>query len=603
MSLPSVFKIKIKPKFSILALFCLFVIYVSAQSYMGNESKKELIALNNFDGYAAADSIPTKKKTANKGELKLIKLVHAGIVYKQKDKDYSVLKDSVIFLHEGAYLYCDSAYRNEMNNTFEAFSNVRMEQGDTLFLYGDRMIYNGNTQVVAVRENVRMEHRSGTLFTDSLNYDRLKNLGYYFDGGLLVDSINELTSYSGQYEPGKNLATFSDEVVLENPNYKLFSDTLLYSTDTKIVKIVSPTKIESDSGYIYSSKGWYNSITEQSILLDQSTIINKEGNQLLKGDSILYNKWDNSGEVFGNMFLQDTIKKVILKGHYGFFNGQTEYGYATDSASMIEYSQGDSLYLHADKLEMLKLPPIEFLSVKTRRDTLQVFDEAQTAWDTIMVYNDTVQELKAIHQIKAYHGVRFYRTDLQGLCDSLQFSSVDSILHMYKEPVLWSDDRQLTGDTIDIVMNDSTIDLVYVKGRAFAIEKKDSIHFNQLKSRTLQFFFEAGKVKRVFANGNVETIVYPEEKDGTLNQVANWLTCSFLDIYMENGQFDRLKAWPSPVGKTTPFHLLSSDQLRLSEFYWYDYMRPLDKQDIFRQVTRRAGDQRKERPAVFEREE
>lgn len=602
MPISGIFKIKVKPKFSILALFSLLIIYASAQSYMGKEYKQDLIALNDFAAMPT-DTVPAKKKATNKGEPKLIKLVHAGVVFKQKDKDYSVLKDSVIFLHEGAYLYCDSAYRNEFNNTFEAFSNVRMEQGDTLFLYGDRMIYNGNTQLVAVRENVKMDHRSGTLFTDSLNYDRLKNVGYYFDGGLLVDSINELTSFAGQYEPGKSLATFSDEVVLVNPNYKLFSDTLLYSADTRIAKIVSPTTIESDSGYIYSNRGWYNTITEHSVLLDQSTVINKEGNQLLRGDSILYYRYDNSGEVFGHMFLQDTVKKIILKGNYGFYNGKTEYGYAVDSASMIEYSQKDSLYLHADTLEMLKLPPAEFLSVRTRRDTLQLFDSEQNPIDSVVLHTDSVREMKAIHQIKAYYGVRFYRSDLQGLCDSLQFSSLDSILYMYKDPVLWNLDRQLTGDTIDIVMNDSTIDHVYVKGRAFAIEQKDSIHFNQLKSRVLQFFFEDGKIKRVFANGNVETIVYPEEKDGTLNQVLNWLTSSYLEIHMLDGQFDRLKAWPAPVGKTTPFHLITSDQLRLTEFYWYDYMRPLDKDDIFRKVKRRAGDQRKERPAVFEREE
>ena len=569
---------------------------------MAEEYKQDLIAINDFDTAIRQDTMKSTKDQP-KGEPKLINLKYSGVVFKQKNKDYKVLKDSVVFLHEGAYLYCDSAYHNEITNTFDAFSNVRMEQGDTLFLYGDRMHYDGNTQMVAVRENVRMDHRSGTLFTDSLNYDRINNIGYYFDGGLLVDSINELTSFWGQYEPGKSLATFRDEVVLVNPNYKLYSDTLLYDTNSKMATIVGPTKIESDSGYIHSSRGWYNTLTEESVLLDQSTIINKEGNQLLKGDSIIFYRNSNSGEVFGNMFLQDTTKKVILTGHYGFYNGQMEYAYARDSASMIEYSQKDSLYLHGDTLELIKLPPAEFVTVKTRTDTLQVFDEEQNASDSVVYYTDSIREMKALHQIKAHYGVRFYRADLQGICDSLQFNSSDSILHMYKDPVLWNLNRQLTGDTINIIMNDSTIDRVHVDGRAFAIEQKDSIYFNQLKSRVLQFFFDEGKLKRVFANGNVETIVYPEESDGTLNQVLNWLTCSYLEIFLENGQFDRLKAWPSPKGQTTPFQLVKPDQLRLTEFYWYDYMRPLDKDDIFRKVKRRAADVRKERSAVFEREE
>lgn len=593
----------IRHRIPLLVILCLLIVYVSAQNYASRESKRDLIALNNYDLGLKVDTVtPVVKEIPNKG-VKLIRLIHAGTVSKRKEFNYKILKDSVILLHEGAYLYCDSAYYDDVVNTFEAFSNVRMEQGDTLFLYGDEMHYDGNTQLVKVRVNVKMDHNSGTLFTDSLNYDRRNNIGYYFDGGLLVDSLNELTSMWGQYEPGKNLAIFKDDVLLVNPNYKLSSDTLIYNTETRVATIVSPAKIESDSGFIYTSRGWYNTLTEESVLLDQSTIINREGNRILKGDSILFYRNRNDGEVFGNMFLQDTLKKVILTGHYGFYNGQTEYAFARDSASIIEYSQTDSLYLHADTLKMIKLPPKEVFIVKSRIDTVRYTDENNEPKDSIIFHIDSLREIQNHHQIKGYYGVRFYRSDLQGICDSLQFNSSDSVLHMYKDPVLWNLDRQLTGDTIDIIMNDSTIDHMHIKGRAFAIEQKDSIHFNQLKSRELFFFFNEGKLKRVYANGNVETNAYPEEKDGTLNQVLNWLTSSYLEIHLEEGQFDRLKAWPSPVGKTTPFQLIAPEQLRLTDFYWYDYMRPLNKDDIFRKVKRRATDVRKERPAIFLREE
>lgn len=595
-------ELRIRHRLPLVGVLCLLVVYVSGQSYLSTHLNAQLISAYSLDAsYQKKDTEKSKPKP-QKAPPKLIKVLHSTLWVKG-EAGIDVLTDSVQFLHEGAYLYCDTAHFNMAENTFEAFSNVRMEQGDTLFLYGNYMHYDGNTKLVRVRENVKMDHRSGTLFTDSLNYDRGINVAYYFDGGMLVDSLNELTSYKGQYEPSKKLATFTEEVVLDNPNFKLYSDTLLYTTDTKIATIVSPTKIESDSGTIYSSRGWYNTVTERSLLLDQSLVVNKAGNQRLKGDSILYYKHDNSGEVFGNMFLEDTTKRVILTGHYGFFDGSKDYAYATDSASAIEYSQGDSLFLHADILEMIKLPPARIVTVNERADTLKLLDADKNPIDSIVYHRDSVITMQAQHEMKGYYGARFYRSDMQGICDSIQFNSIDSVLHMYTDPVLWNLDRQLTGDTIHMFMNDSTMDRMYVIGSAFSIEQKDSIHFNQLKSRVLRSYFKDGQLNRIFGEGNVETIAYPEEKDGTLNGVLVQLQSSYLEIYLENGAFEKLKYITSPIGKAIPFHLVEPVHLRLDNFFWYDYLRPLNKDDIFRKAKRKAGDIRPPRPKFWDREE
>lgn len=600
----------------VVGMLCLIAVYASVQTILASRI--------NFD----IEQVPQKPqpsqqgKSAPKGKTKLIEIINAKLYLKRAGFDPQVLKDSVIFLHDGAYLYCDSAYYDEVNNSFEAFSNVRMEQGDTLFLYGNYMHYDGNTKLAKVRRNVKMDHASGTLFTDSLNFDRVMNIGYYFDGGMLVDSLNELTSYWGQYEPNRRLATFKDSVTLINPNFTLYSDLLQYSTDTKVATILSPSTIVSDSGTIYTSKGWYNTATEKSLLLDQSTVVNRKGDRLLRGDSIFYNKLQAYGEVFGNMFLQDTTKHVILRGHYGYYDEKTNYAMATDSAFCIEYSQPDTLYIHADTLKLItitaySLPPVAksvksvsigLDSLKTNSDSLAlnvdsiplpvpppiVLDQAKPATDSVKT---------EYRQIKAYYGVRFYRSDIQGVCDSLLFNSRDSVLHLYKDPVLWNTNRQLSGDTIDIFMNDSTIDYMHVKRSSFSIEEKDSIHYNQLKSRSLKIFFDGKNAKRVLAEGNVETIVYPEDKYGQLTGILNWLESSYLEILMKEGAFDKLVAWNKSVGKAVPFHLITPEQLRLKDFYWYYYLRPLDKDDIFRKVTRKATDVKPKRSAVFDRQD
>jgi lipopolysaccharide assembly outer membrane protein LptD (OstA) len=249
--------------------------------------------------------------------VKIVELKQANLLYKRADFEAQILKDSVVFYHEGAYMYCDSAYLFERTNSFEAFSNVRMEQGDTIFVYGDYLHYDGNTRLARLRNNIRMEDRQVTLFTDSLNYDRAANLGYYFDGGMLVDEKNELTSFWGQYDPVSKDALFIDSVKLINEDFTLFADSLKYNTESKVADILGPSTILSDSGFIKTSRGWYNTDTDDARLFDRSEIYSNDSTKVLIGDTIHYNRATGQGEVFGRMYLGSETE--------GHFAGELRY--------------------------------------------------------------------------------------------------------------------------------------------------------------------------------------------------------------------------------------------------------------------------------------
>lgn len=469
---------------------------------------------------------------------------------KEKNAEAQVLNGDVCFRHDSSYMYCDSAYFFELTNSLEAFSNVRMEQGDTLFVYGDYLYYDGNTQVAYLRNNVRMENGQVTLFTDSLNYDRLADIGYYFEGGMIVDSENELSSFYGQYSPATKQSIFNDSVRLENPQFTLYSDTLHYNTDSKIANILGPSIIVSDSGTIYSSRGWYDTMNNTSLLLDRSQVVS--GDKILTGDSIVYDRATGFGEVFGNMCLQDTAKSIMLEGQYGYYDEKTEFAFATDSARFLEYSKADTLYLHADTLQMMTIDSI---------------------------YRD----------IKAYHGVRFYRIDMQGVCDSMQFNTRDSVLYMYTDPILWNEQYQMYGDTIEVFMNDSTIDYAHVKQFAFAAQLVDSSYYNQLKGNDLVAFFEGQAVRQIDVAGNAESIYYPLESDGAMVGL-NATKSGFLTIWVKDNKLDKLKIWPTPVGTMTPIPDLKPDQKTLKDFFWFDYIRPKNKDDIYQVVKRKTQD-------------
>ena len=377
----------------LIGFLCLFGVCLVAQNPKKPADKKQQPANKQ---QSESKKQPENKKTK-------VYLLHAdeGQADKLSRPDVQVLIGNVKMRHDSMYMYCDSALIFEKTNSVEAFSNVRMEQGDTLFIYGDYLYYDGMTQIAQLRENVKMINRNTTLLTDSLNYDRLYDLGYYFEGGTLMDEENVLTSDWGEYSPATKQSVFNHDVKLVNPKFVLTSDTLRYNTENKIAVILGPSNIVSDNNHIYSERGFYNTLTEQAELLDRSILTN-QGKKLV-GDSLFYDRVAGYGEAFDNVKMTDAINKNMLTGDYCFYNELTDSAFATKRAVAIDYSQGDSLFMHGDTLQLVS-------------------------------YNLNTDSLYRL--MKAYHKVRMYRTDVQGVCDSLVYNSKDSCMTMYTDPIL-----------------------------------------------------------------------------------------------------------------------------------------------------------------------
>ena len=507
------------------------------------------------------DSVAKTGKPAKKEEPKQkskVYLLHSDILKKTLDRsDAQVVVGNVIFRHDSLYMYCDSAYYFDQRNSFEAFGNVRMEQGDTLFLYGDHLYYDGMTQIAQMRMNVRLENRNTTLLTDSLNYDRVYSLGYFFDGGTLMDEQNVLTSEWGEYNTQNKQSVFNYNVKLVNPQFTLTSDTLRYNTASKVANIVGPSDILSDNNHIYSESGYYNTQTGKADLYQRSVLTN-EGKQLT-GDTLFYDRNEGVGEAFHDMVMTDTVNKNMMTGDYGFYNEKTKYAFATRKAVAIDYSQGDSLFLHADTLMMKTF----------HLDTDSMFRE-----------------------MRAFHKVRFYRTDVQGVCDSLVFSTKDSCLTMYDNPILWNENQQLIGEKVLIYMNDSTIDWAHIINQALSVEQIDTTKYNQVTGKEMKAFFRDGEMKKVEVIGSVRLVYYPMDSDSTLIGM-NVSETSQLDIYLEQQKLDHMVMSPQSNGTLYPLPQIPKGKDKLDNFVWFDYIRPLNKDDIFEWRAKKAGDELK----------
>ena len=542
----------IRHRFLLVSLLCLFGVCVVAQVKPAAGQQKKVEKKSD-------DSAKNKKGTAKKKPVdkrKRVDLLHADEA--QADKllrpDVQVLIGSVKLRHDSMYMYCDSALIYEKTNSVEAFSNVRMEQGDTLFIYGDYLNYNGETQLAMLRENVKLINRKTILTTDSLNYDRLYNLGYYFEGGTLTDEENILTSDWGEYSPASKIAVFNHEVKLANPRFTLYSDTLKYSTDSKIATILGPSNIVNEKNHIYSERGFYNTAKDQAQLLDRSVLTN-EGKKLV-ADSLFYDRKTGYGEAFYNVVMNDTINKNMLTGDYCFYNELTESALATQKAVAIDYSQGDSLFMHADTLKM----------------------------NSYFVKTDS-----AYREMKAYHKVRIFRKDIQGVCDSLLFSSKDSCLRMYHDPIIWNEKQQLLGEEIIVYMNDSTIDWAHIINQALTVEQKDSIHYNQISGKEIKAYFQGGEARKIDVIGNVLVIYYPEEKDSTMIGM-NTSETSLLNLHLMNRKMEKMVMSPKSNGTLYPMDQIPVDKMKLPTFVWFDYIRPQNKEDIFNWRGKKSGE-------------
>jgi len=516
-----------------------------------------LIVLGMVFAMTPARKRPPRKKT----EDKRVYLVHSdNLHYDQyRNGDAQVLHGHVHFRHQGADLYCDSAHFYETSNSFEAFGHVKMIQGDTLRLTSDYAYYDGNDQLAQARYNVILKHRKSTLYTDSLDYDRMYNFGNFFEGGKLVDGTLVLTSDWGEYHTDTKMAVFYYDVQLKDKKMFLTTDSLYYDTQSSRAHIVGPSTITSGGSRIYSEDGYYNTKTERSELFGRSVI--RDGGKTLIGDSVYHNPKDGTNYAYMNVIYTDSVNKNRLTGDYCEYNDSTGYAMSTKRAVAMDFSQRDTLYMHAD---------------------------------TFKIFTFNIRTDSAYRKIHAYNKVRAYRVDVQAVCDSLVYNSKDSCMTMYKDPIVWNMNQQLVGEEIRVYMKDSTIDHAHVINQAFSVEQMpDSVHFNQVQSKDMKAFFQKGEIRETHAIDNVLIIYYPvDESDSTLIGL-NYTETPLMKMFLENRKMKKI--WmEKPSGVLYPMSQIPPDKYFLPQYAWFDYIRPLNKEDIFNWRPKKAGTEMKE---------
>ena len=454
------------------------------------------------------------------------------------------LLGNVHLRYRGADMFCDSAYIYD-NEDFEAFGPLRVVQGDSVQLRGGYLFAERDQQLVTLEENIFFSDKDLSLQTEALTYNMETGIARYLTGATITsqENNNRLSSRAGYYDAESEFFHFQKDVVLRNPKYTVYSDTLKYSGASETAFFHGPTRIVADDAFILCTHGWYNTRTDQCQFSEGATIRN--GSTVLQGDSVFYNAATGYGELFCDISIRDTTGNYIVSGDYGWLDEASGKSLVTERALMTQIFDGDSLFLRADTL--LNLP-----------------DSAGN------------------NRIRAYHDVRIFKTDLQGVCDSLIFEEHLERLTLLKDPVMWSEKSQISGDTLILTLQDNALHRLEVLRNAMIVSEVDSIAYNQIAGRDLYGYFEENQLVRMDVNGNGRVVYYPESADPNAPPVGlNRSDCSNLRIFFEDNQIRRIALLQQVGGAFHPLSQAPETDRSLPGFQWLQYRRPLSFDHLF----------------------
>ncbi|MBK8499139.1 MAG: hypothetical protein IPL52_10040 [Flavobacteriales bacterium] len=476
-----------------------------------------------------------------------------------------LLKGNVRFKHAGAIMLCDSAHLYE-DQRVDAFGHVSIHQGDTLHANAERLHYDAKHRMARLEGNVRLRDRDMDLSTPALDYDLRNRRAVYTQGGTITSRSenNVLTSGAGTYLADQRRFVFSRNVRLDHPQHTIVSDTMHYATSTGVSEFFGPTTITQGGTVIKTLRGEYDTRTERARFTRRSSVQSK--GRLLEGDSLHYDRRLGLGEAWGHVVVTDSGGDMRALGYVGRYDEIKESSMITGHAELQMRMGADTLFLHGDTL----------FTVPTVRDT---------TWGNgpggKPVYS--LGESRG-RTITARRGVRFFKNDLQGACDTLVYADTDSMIIMRHHPVLWNGADQITGDTIRIALRDGQAHRLFVEKNAFLLSQADSAHLDQVTGSMMTGYFAENELRSLDVEGNARTVYFArEDKDGEERLIGvNRADCSRIRVTMKDGKVGTVTFLDRPDAVLYPLEKAPPEELRMTGAVYRGEERPTDREGIFR---------------------
>ena len=452
----------------------------------------------------------------------------------------------VRFRQDDAFMACDSAWLYD-DERVVAFSRVRLSQGDSLLITGDRLAYTGRERTARMSGQVRLSDPTMELETPELSYDVRAHRADYGSGARITGKRDGtvLSSRKGSYFADGRSFLFSNEVRVTGTGWTLDADSLRYRMDPATADFLGPTTIRQDDAILYGERGSYNTITGHG-RFTKAARITAEG-VLLTGDSLHYARTEGEGTAWGHVAIIDPVNNLAVRGAYGRYHVHTRSSMVTGRAELAMALGADSLFLHGDTLF-------------ARQDSL------------------------GRKRVAAHRHVRFFKSDLQGVCDSMSYADADSTVRLRGEPFLWSNGHQINGDSMRIRLSNGHAEALHVVGKAFLASQADSSHFNQVTGASITGSFRNDQLVKAVVDGNSRTVYFVREKKDSTEQTTgmNRVDCSGIIVHLDSGKVRAVSFNDRPAAILYPLEAAPVEEMHFEGFRWNAAARPEDREDIFR---------------------
>lgn len=491
-----------------------------------------------------------------------VKIIHADEIKKNPEKyngnQYFI--GNVQIEHQGSILTADEVILYNEENFVKAIGNTRLQNTDGSVITAGEMEYDANTQKGVARKNVVLTDPKQTIKTDILYYDRLANQAYFNTGGTISDGQNVTYAKVGTYFLNTRVVDLTGNVKIETPQYTIEGPNIKQNQNTKIADFMGATTITSKTNprnRIYTEKGTYKMDSKEAFLTKNSRIFYNE--KILTGDDMYYNQITGFGKATGNVTLDDPNEKRYIKGGYGEIFEKKDSAMITKNPYAVKAMEKDSVYFAAEKIISYQRP--DTLDIKVKKSF-----------------------------IRAYKKARVYKSNAQGRADSIAFNETDGIMHMYTNPILWSGEKQVTGDKVEAYFNTQTenIDSLKVIGNAFAISKVDSLtlkdEFNQVKGKFMTVYYEKNAIKEARVVGNAQSIVYVDDTDQETKKAERigitLSTCGIIGALFEERALQIISCSIGAASDTYPMSMIEPSKRKFPDFNWNTKDRIRKWQDI-----------------------
>ncbi len=472
-----------------------------------------------------------------------IKVLHANQTYRNQQQypGAVVLNGDVQVEHKGALLTCRKALFYQLENRLYAFGDVLINQADTLTQKSDHLQYDGDSEKALSWGKVMVKDKEIVLTTDTIRFNRATQTLKYDCFGTIINQENTLTSQIGEYFANDKKLTARQNVKVVNPDMNMNTGHMDYYTTTGKSYLYGPSIIKNEQNDLYTERGIYDTRLSLGYLLKNSVIYHDTNE--IKGDSLYYNKIKDFASGTGHLVITDTVNKIIVKGDYGEVYRSKDSIIISKNPLAISIIDKDSMYIHGD---------------------------------TLLLTGSENNKL-----MKVYHHVKIFKSDLSGKCDSLVTHQAKGLTEMYRKPILWSLENQITGDSIVLISNTkkNKLDSLKIKKNALIVQR-DSIGYNQIRGKNMLGKFKNQKLSSLLAKGNGAVVNYARSETGELSAIMD-MECSNILFTLKESKIQDIKFLKKPDGKTYPPSKFPEDRALLKGFIWRGDERPLSKEDIF----------------------